>query len=69
MKIKKNVGGLDRILRIAAGSGLLLAGLFLFKGHSLIMLIGLAILVVGLAGFCPVYLPFGISTRKRSPSA
>jgi len=65
MKIKKNVGGLDRTLRIAAGSGLLLAGLFLTKDDLWLMGIGLAILVVGLIGYCPVYVPFGISTRKR----
>jgi hypothetical protein len=65
MKIKKNVGRLDRTLRIAVGSGLLLAGLFLTKNGSWFVGIGLAILVVGLIGFCPVYFPFGISTRKQ----
>jgi len=65
MKIKKNVGRLDRTLRIAAGSGLLLAGLFLTKNGLWLIGIGLAIVVVGLIGFCPVYAPFGISTGKK----
>lgn len=66
VRIKKNVGRLDRTLRIIAGSGLFLAGLILLKGHTLIMVFGLAILAVGLVGFCPVYVPLGISTRKRN---
>lgn len=65
MKIRKNVGGPDRALRVAAGSALLLAGLFLFRGGFWLIGIGLALLLVGLAGFCPMYVPLGISTRKQ----
>jgi len=65
MKIKKNVGRLDRTLRIVAGSALLLAGFILTKNNFWLMGIGLAIMVVGLIGFCPIYVPFGISTRKQ----
>jgi hypothetical protein len=65
MKISKNVGRIDRMLRIIAGSALVLAGAFLMRSHALVMGIGLAMLIVGLIGFCPIYVPFGISTRKR----
>jgi hypothetical protein len=65
MKISKNVGRVDRMLRIIAGSILVLAGAFLMRGQALVIGIGLAMLIVGLIGFCPIYVPFGISTRKR----
>jgi hypothetical protein len=65
MRIKKNVGRLDRTLRLIAGAALLLAGLIVFRGETIIMVFGLALLAVGLIGFCPAYLLLGISTRKQ----
>jgi hypothetical protein len=65
MRIKKNVGRLDRTLRLIAGAALLLAGLIVFRGETIIMVFGLALLAVGLVGFCPAYLLLGISTRKQ----
>ena len=67
MKIKKNVGRIDRTLRLIAGPALILAGALLMKWNILVMAIGLAMSVVGFIGFCPVYVPFRISTRKRDP--
>jgi hypothetical protein len=65
MRIKKNVGRLDRTLRLIAGAALLLAGLIVFRSETIIMVFGLALLAVGLIGFCPAYLLLGISTRKQ----
>jgi hypothetical protein len=65
MRFKKNVGRLDRTLRKIAGVALFLTGLFLLKGSVLIMVFGVAMLAVGLIGFCPAYVLFGISTRKQ----
>jgi hypothetical protein len=65
MKIRKNVGRIDRTLRLIAGSALILAGALLMKGDTLVMAIGMAMIAIGLIGFCPFYVPFGISTRKR----
>lgn len=65
MRFKKNVGRLDRTLRKIAGAALFLTGLFLLKGSVLIMVFGVAMLAVGLIGFCPAYVLFGISTRKQ----
>lgn len=65
MKIKKNVGRIDRTLRLIAGSALILAGALLMKWDILVMAIGLAMIAIGLMGFCPIYVPFGISSRKR----
>lgn len=65
MKIKKNVGRIDRTLRLIAGSALILAGALLMKWNSLVMAMGVAMIAIGFIGFCPIYVPFGISTRKR----
>jgi hypothetical protein len=65
MSLKKNVGRFDRSLRIIGGSAIVLAGVFLLRGNDLVLGIGLAMLAVGLAGFCPLYVPLGISTRKQ----
>ena len=64
MRIRRNVGGIDRTLRIVLGSALLLAWAFLLRGNGLVLGIGLFMLTLGLIGFCPIYVPFKISTRK-----
>jgi hypothetical protein len=60
--MKTNVGGFDKILRIAAGVALL-SLLFFLEGNARWWgLVGLVLLFTGLTGWCPAYLPFGIST-------
>ena len=58
--MKKNVGSLDRILRILIGAALIAATLT----HHLPWWgwIGIVPLLTGLIGWCPAYLPFGIKT-------
>jgi hypothetical protein len=64
--MEKNVGGVDRVLRIVAGLGVL-SLLFLLEGNERWWgLIGLAFLGTGVLGWCPAYLPFGISTCKKA---
>lgn len=58
--MKSNVGVIDRALRIVAG--LVLIGLTLAGTIGLWGWIGVVPLVTGLFGFCPAYIPFGIST-------
>lgn len=65
MSVRMNLGRLDRTLRIVAGSSILLAWPFFLRGHYLLLGIGLALLVIGVIGFCPLYVPFKISTRRR----
>lgn len=57
-----NVGGIDRILRIAVGVALILATLFGAIGAW--GWLGVVPLATGLFGFCPAYLPFGLRTCK-----
>ena len=61
--LKKNVGTLDRVLRIVLGLALL-AGFFLNPDAGLrwLYLIGIVPLATGLMSTCPLYSLFGIST-------
>jgi len=65
---RRNVGRLDRWIRVTVGSVLLTAGLLLmWLGHDgssgpTLALLGLAGLMSGVTGRCPLYVPFGIST-------
>jgi hypothetical protein len=65
MNFTKNVGGIDRILRIVIGAALI-AGMFLFP--SVLNpwgIIGVVPLATGLLRWCPVYLPLGIKTCEK----
>lgn len=68
---KRNEGIIDRILRVALATVLLPVGLFLLGGWqgSLPGLVatgfGVLALITGLSGFCPLYIPFGISTLEK----
>ncbi|MGE5154664.1 MAG: DUF2892 domain-containing protein [Bdellovibrio bacteriovorus] len=56
-----NMGQTDRILRAVVGAALLIWGL---SAGSWLGLIGLVPLATAALGWCPAYLPFGISTCK-----
>ena len=67
--MKKNMGTLDRIIRVSLV--VLIAILYftdVISGTWAIILgvVAVVFLVTSLIGFCPLYLPFGISTRKKS---
>ena len=58
--MKSNVGGIDKILRIVAGVGLIgatVAGMLPAWGY-----IGIVPLATGLMGWCPLYPLLGMST-------
>lgn len=62
--MKKNVGELDRWIRIILGVAILSLFFFLSGSWKLISLLGIVFILTGTINFCPLYLPFGISTRK-----
>lgn len=61
--MKKNIGISDRWIRVVLGLAIGAAGVY-FK--SWWGLIGLVPLATALIRTCPLYLPFGISTRRSS---
>lgn len=67
--MKPNMGTADRIIRILAAIGI--AGLYfanLISGTTAIILLVLAgvFILTSFISFCPLYLPFGFSTRGKS---
>ena len=59
----KNVGNIDRTLRIVAGLAIILALFFVLEGNARWWaLVGLVPIFTGLTRWCPAYLPFGINT-------
>lgn len=60
-----NVGDIDRMIRIALGLAIIAAGVY-FK--SWWGAIGVVPLLTALIRWCPVYLPFGLSTRGSRKS-
>lgn len=70
--MKKNMGTIDRILRITAA---LAVGVLYFTGQ----ITGIAAIILGVVatafvltssvGSCPMYLPFGLSTAGKKDSA
>lgn len=57
---EKNVGTVDRVIRILAGVALIAASLLGYIGAW--GWLGIIPLATGLFRFCPAYLPFGLST-------
>ena len=60
--MNKNVGGIDRILRIVVGLALIALAVTDIVGVW--GYIGVVPLLTGLIGWCPAYLPLGIKTCK-----
>ena len=67
--MKRNMGIIDRIVRtaLAVTVGILIA-LGVLHGTLAIVLgiIGGVFLLTAIVGTCPIYLPFGISTKKKA---
>lgn len=60
--MKPNMGNSDRGARVVLGLAIAAAGLY-FK--SWFGLVGLVPLATAMVGWCPLYVPFGISTWQR----
>jgi len=66
--MKKNMGTLDRVIRISL---VVLVAILYFTNvisGTLAVILGIAaviFLLTSLVGVCPLYMPFGISTRKK----
>lgn len=66
--MKKNMGSIDKVVRILVA--IVIAGLYfanILSGIIAIVLLILAgvFILTSFISFCPLYLPFGISTRKK----
>jgi len=61
-----NMGSTDRIIRVVVGVILVAVGFFYLSGVWGIVLgvVGIILLATSAIGWCPLYLPFKINTRK-----
>ena len=64
----KNMGTIDRVIRLAVVAAVIGAyGLGLIGGTLALVLgaIAVILLLTSITGTCPAYMPFGLSTRPR----
>ena len=59
----KNIGSVDRVVRIVLGLAIAVLGIAFHSWWGLLAIIPLATAAVG---FCPLYTPFKISTTKKT---
>jgi hypothetical protein len=66
--MKKNMGTIDKVIRILVA----VVVVILFLTHVItgtlayiLLALGAVFVITSLLGFCPLYLPFGLSTRKK----
>ena len=68
MKIEKNVGTTDRIIRFivaAVFAGLYVTGMVSGTFGIVLMVLAVVFALTATITICPLYLPFGLSTRRQ----
>lgn len=70
--MKKNMGSTDRIVRIIIAA--VIAILFFTKVITgtlgiVLLVLGVVFLATSFISFCPLYLPFGLSTLRKKQEA
>jgi len=60
--MKCNVGKTDKIIRLILGAGIIAAGVYFQSWWGAI---GAVPILTALIGWCPAYIPFGISTSGK----
>ena len=66
--MKKNMGNADRMIRVLAAVAIAILYFTGQVGGTVALILGvLAVILIATSfvSFCPLYLPFGISTRKK----
>lgn len=57
-----NVGKADKIIRLIIGAGIIGAGVYFQSWWGAV---GVVPIITAAIGWCPAYLPFGLSTCKK----
>lgn len=66
--MKKNVGNIDRIVRIIIAviiAALYFAGIIQGTLAIILLIVGAILILTSFISTCPLYMPFGINTRKK----
>ena len=67
--MKKNMGPIDRVIRLLV---VVVIAVLYYMGQltglaaTILGIVAVAFFITSIVGWCPGYLPFGISTRKRT---
>ncbi|MCP5064372.1 MAG: DUF2892 domain-containing protein [Ignavibacteriae bacterium] len=64
--MKKNVGSIDKYLRLVVGVAIGVVG---YLNESWWGLVGIVPIMTGFISFCPAYFPFKLSTTKKDNDA
>ncbi len=62
----KNMGGIDRVVRTVLAVAFIAAAISLGGLYWILGALGAIFLVTAVISSCPLYMPFGISTRRKS---
>jgi hypothetical protein len=68
MNFKPNMGNTDRILRVVVAlvfAGLYFTGTVSGTAGMILLALGVIFLLTSFVSFCPLYLPFKISTKGK----
>ncbi len=68
--MQKNMGTADRMIRrilVVVIALLLITGTIQGTVATVLAIVAIVFLLTTLFSFCPAYLPFGLSTRKKDP--
>lgn len=60
--MNNNIGGMDKIVRLMGGTGMLAIGVYYQNWWGVV---GLIPLVTALVGFCPLYPILGLNTNNK----
>ncbi len=62
----KNMGSADRIIRTVLGIGFIVAAIILGGWFWVLGALGIIFLATSFVSTCPLYMPFGLSTRRKA---
>ena len=62
----KNMGSADRIIRTVLGIAFIVAAIILGGWFWILGAFGVIFLATSLVSTCPLYMPFGLSTRRKA---
>lgn len=66
--MKKNMGLVDKVVRILAAIAIIAlyyAGMLSGLVATILLIVAVVFIATSFIGTCPLYLPFGLSTRKK----
>ena len=67
--MKKNLGSIDKAIRVLMAAIvfiLVFAKVVTGTGAVILFILGVVLVLTSIVGFCPIYLPLGLSTMNKT---